>query len=68
MIKIINMSQMNATTAFGIICFSSPLLGVFVGGLSADHLGGYKGENRLSAIKLSVAFSIVASFICVPLG
>jgi MFS family permease len=68
LIKIIALPPQYSMISFGIICISAPLCGVFIGGYASDKLGGYKGNNLVSAVKLCLVFSISALLIAMPTG
>ncbi len=67
MIKILQISPKYAMISFGFIAITAPLAGVFVGGLTSDSMGGYRGNNLLTAVKLCCAYSITAFLISMPL-
>ena len=67
MIRILKMTPEYAMISFGFIAITAPLAGVFVGGLTSDSLGGYRGNNLLTAVKLCCAYSIIAFLISIPL-
>ena len=53
---------------FSAVSITAPLAGVIIGGTFADKYGGYKGKNTLKALKLCIAFGVVAFVFAFPLG
>jgi hypothetical protein len=53
---------------FVVTCITAPLCGVLVGAYVADQMGGYKGENVTTAIKLCSVFALLGFCFAIPIG
>jgi len=54
--------------AYFVITITAPVMGVLFGGSLLDHMGGYKGENKMIALKMCLLFSGCCVIIAVPAG
>lgn len=68
MIITMDTSPHNAMIIYAFITITAPILGVVASGFVVDYLGGYKGANRLVALKMIFAFSVLCVLISVPLS
>ena len=53
---------------FAVVWITAPIAGVSFGSIISDHIGGYKGENLLKAIKLCALFGFCAFLFAFPIG
>ncbi|EGR30534.1 major facilitator superfamily protein, putative [Ichthyophthirius multifiliis] len=67
-IKFCRVSSSQAMFSFSIIAISGPTFGAIIGGKISDKLGGYKGENRITALKYCVSVGLAALLLCIPVG
>ncbi len=68
LIDILGNDPFRVIVLYSAISITAPLSGVIVGGTFADRYGGYKGKNTVKAIKLCIAFGMVAFVFAFPLG
>ncbi len=68
MIQTMNITVYEAMLTYFVITITAPVMGVLFGGYLLDHMGGYKGENRLVALKMCLLFSGCCVMIAVPAG
>jgi MFS family permease len=68
LIDILGNNPIEVVIIFSTISITAPLAGVIVGGTFADRYGGYKGKNTLKALKLCLAFGVVAFVFSFPIG
>ena len=68
MIQTMDISVYEAMIAYFLITITAPVMGVVFGGRLLDHMGGYKGENKLVALKMTLLFSGCCVAIAVPAG
>ena len=67
-LQILKANHLEVIIAFSLICSTAPMFGVMFGGWLSDHMGGYKEQNRLNAIQLTLVFSILAAVFAIPIG
>lgn len=68
LIDILGNNPIHVVIIFSAVSITAPLAGVIIGGTFADKYGGYKGKNTLKALKLCIAFGVVAFVFAFPLG
>ena len=68
MIQTMDISVYEGMIAYFVITITAPVFGVLFGGYLLDHMGGYKGENKLVALKMCLLFSGCCVAIAVPAG
>jgi len=68
LIDILGNNPIQVVIIFSTVSITAPLAGVMVGGTFADKYGGYKGKNILKALKLCLAFGVVAFVFSFPIG
>lgn len=68
LIEILGEPPTRAMIMYGFLTITSPILGVFFGGFLSDKFGGFRKENVLNTLQLSLAFSIVCVFVAIPSG
>lgn len=68
LIDILGNNPLHVMIVFSIVSITAPLSGVLIGGTFADKYGGYKGKNTLKALKLCIAFGVVAFVFSFPIG
>lgn len=68
MIKVLQVDPAVVMVCFTVCCVTGPLMGVTVGSYLSDLNGGYKGKNVLNAIKLCMAFGLIAFLFAFPIG
>jgi MFS family permease len=68
LIDILGNNPVHVVIIFSAVSITAPLAGVIIGGTFADKYGGYKGKNTLKALKLCIAFGVVAFVFAFPLG
>jgi MFS family permease len=68
LIDILGNNPIQIVIIFSTVSITAPLAGVMVGGTFADKYGGYKGKNILKALKLCLAFGVVAFVFSFPIG
>lgn len=68
LIDILGNNPIEVVIIFSTVSITAPLAGVIVGGTFADRYGGYKGKNTLKALKLCLAFGVVAFVFSFPIG
>ncbi|CAG9312784.1 unnamed protein product [Blepharisma stoltei] len=68
LIQVLNSNPAEVVLLFSIICTTGPMSGVMFGGWLSDHMGGYKGENLITAVELCVIFSLFASVFSISIG
>lgn len=67
-IDVFEIDGTNAMIIYGSLSVTSPIAGVFFGGYLSDKMGGYKGKNMITSLKLCMAFTIVSIFLGIPTG
>jgi len=68
MIQTMDITIYEAMIAYFVITITAPVMGVLFGGSLLDHMGGYKGENKMIALKMCLLFSGCCVIIAVPAG
>lgn len=68
MIQTMDITGYGAMIAYFIITITAPVMGVLFGGHLLDQMGGYKGENKLCALKMCLLFSTCCVIIAIPAG
>ena len=68
MIITMNASPDNAMIIYSFITITAPILGVITSGFILDHLGGYKGNNKMVALKMMFVVSTICLLISVPIS
>ncbi len=68
MIKTMNITPYSAMITYFLVTITAPVGGVLFGGYLLDQMGGYKGENKMVALKMCLFFSICCVLIAVPAG
>lgn len=68
LIEVLGSDPVLVLGSFGVTCITGPLVGVLVGSHISDNMGGYKGENLLSALKLCTVFAVMACVFAIPIG
>lgn len=66
MIITMDLDPHNAMITYAFITITAPILGLIFSGFVLDSLGGYKGSNRITALKLMLFFSLLCLIISVP--
>ena len=66
MMDVLEADHLVVLIVFVLLCTTAPLAGVFTGSWLMDHLGGYKGKNLVSALKVCMLFGSAAfTFACI---
>lgn len=65
-IKVLHAKKLLVVIGFVIISTTAPILGVLTGGWVADYYGGYKGKNILTAMRICLAFGLMAFMSAIP--
>lgn len=68
MITILEEDSSTAMYTYVAITVTAPFFGVLIGGTISDKLGGYKGNQVLTALKLCLFFSLLATFLALSAG
>jgi MFS family permease len=68
LLQVLKADHLEVIISFSLICSTGPMCGVMFGSTLSDHLGGYKEKNRLTAIQLTLVFSILAAAFAIPIG
>ena len=66
MILTIGVSSNDAMVAYSFITITAPILGLIVSGFLLDYMGGYKGANKVKAMKLMFAFTMLSFIVTIP--
>lgn len=68
MIQTMNITPYEAMITYFLVTITAPVFGVLFGGYILDQMGGYKGDNKLVAVKMCLLFSTCCVLIAVPAG
>jgi len=68
MIITMEASPNNAMITYSFVTITAPLLGVITSGFLLDHLGGYRGNNKLVAMKMMMVFCLLCAAISIPIS
>lgn len=68
LIKVLDEDPGLVTILYSLCSITAPIPGAAMGGYIADHNGGYKGKNVLTAIKICAGFGTLAFIFAFPIG
>lgn len=68
MIQTMGITVYEAMLIYFVITITAPVMGVLSGGFLLDHMGGYKGDNRMVALKMCLLFSFCCVIMAIPAG
>lgn len=68
MIQTMEITGYEAMIYYFIITITAPILGVLFGGHLLDQMGGYKGDNKVCALKMCLLFTTLCVIIAIPAG
>ena len=68
MIQTMGITIYEGMIMYFVVTITAPVMGVLFGGFLLDNMGGYKGENRMVALKMCMLFTFCCVCIAIPAG